>query len=55
MRVERRFLILWHHTDTDRVMNPIFGLQLSLEFFIYPTDAQLDSSKRMLKITLKFT
>ena len=26
----------------------------SLESFIYPTDAQLDCSKRMLKFTLKF-
>jgi len=25
------------------------------ESFIYPTDAQLDRSKRMLKFTLKFT
>jgi len=25
------------------------------EHFIYPTDAQLDCSKRMLKFTLKFT
>jgi len=27
----------------------------TIESFIYPTDAQLDRSKRMLKFTLKFT
>jgi hypothetical protein len=27
----------------------------TLESFIYPTDAQLDCSKKMLKFTLKFT
>jgi len=26
-----------------------------MESFIYPTDAQLDCSKRMLKFTLQFT
>ena len=26
-----------------------------VQSFIYPTDAQLDCSKRMLKFTLKFT
>jgi hypothetical protein len=27
----------------------------AIESFIYPTDAQLDCSKRMLKLTLQFT